>query len=389
MTHGSRTAGRWRPRRAAALLGLLFCAPALGQGSGAETGSVVERFARSVEELSARAQRAIEKAEAEARARPVARGISVLTGFTEGNVPVWTPLKEGVQTPERVVVLIHGLDEPGGIWDDLAGALRDAREDDMGVARFDYPNDGPIAASADMLAASLRDLRERGTTHADLVCHSMGGLVARDVLSRAGAYACEGRGHSDLPDVDRLVMVGTPNAGSPWAKLRALAEIREQVARFLDDPNHDANGLLGFLNDGLGEAGDDLLPGSAFLTDLNAHAPPKGVRVTVIVGRAAPVQSDDLKWIAESWLVRQLLGRDEAAKIAAGIAELSSELGDGVVPVSSAEWAGAADTVYLDANHRSMLRTIDLVRGARSLVGAKNRVPPAIPVILDRLRHEP
>ena len=36
-----------------ALVGLLFCAPAMGQAAGESSPSVVERFARSVEELDA------------------------------------------------------------------------------------------------------------------------------------------------------------------------------------------------------------------------------------------------------------------------------------------------------------------------------------------------
>ncbi len=380
---------RWRPRRAAALVGLLFCAPALGQQSAERSESraptVVERFARSVEELSARAQRAAADFEAQTTAPERPRGVALLSGLKpENGDALWTPLKDGEETPECLVLLVHGLDEPGPIWDDLAPALVEANGE-FGVARFDYPNDQPVAASTNLLISALRDLRARGTARVDLVCHSMGGLMARDALTRAGVYGGAGCGHEDLPDVCRLIMVGTPNAGSPWSKLRALGEIREQIARFLDDPDHDARGLLGYLNDGLGEAGDDLLPGSAFLTDLNARPMPEGVAVTVIAGRLAPVRNEDLEWIAGSWLVRQLLGSDDAAALAASIRVLSSQLGDGVVPVSSAVLPGVADTVYVEANHRSMLRTVDVVKTARTLVGAECAPPPAIGVIVERL----
>ncbi len=385
---------RWGPRRVVALMGLLFCAPSLGQQSGnkpgGDEGSVVERIAQSVEDLAERAERAAEELEAQARDAAASRGVSLFTG--EADEP-WRALGETERVPARTVLLVHGLDEPGPIWDDLAPVLAArGREAGFAVARFDYPNDQPINVSTDLLVGALRDLRSRGATRVDLVCHSMGGLMARDALTRDGddGYAGLARGHERLPDVHRLILVGAPNAGSPWAKLRALGEIREQIARFLDDPDHDARGLLGYLNDGLGEAGDDLLPGSEFLTDLNARPAPTGVEVTVIAGRLAPVTNKDLKWIAESVVVRQLLGREDAVAIAAGITDLSSQVGDGVVPVSSARLAGVADTVYVEANHRSMLRTVDVLKRARAMVGVESSEPPAIAVIVDRLtRPEP
>lgn len=380
-------AARWRPRRAGALLALLFCAPALGQpgdeGSSRGAGAL-ERVVKSVEDVSARARRAVDAWLDVKRPAPPPVGVFV-AGQRDGRV-AWTPIAVGERPGSRVVLLVHGLDEPGGIWDDLAAALL---EDPVlagrcALAQFQYPNDQRIASSADLLAGALRDLKARGVERVDLVCHSMGGLLARDVLTRPGYYDGNARGGGGLPAVERLILIGTPNAGSPWAKLRALAEIREQVARFLDAPDHDARRLLGYLSDGLGEAGDDLLPGSPFLAELNGRPAPTGVVITVIVGRLAPVRSDDLAWLSESWLVRQLLGGEDAAAVSAGIAELSSELGDGVVPVSSALLPGVSDVVSLEANHRSMLKRVTLVCRPPGAVAPAHR-PPAIGVILDRL----
>lgn len=387
------TERRWRPRRAAALLGLLFVAPSLGQPAPEKPqsgGGVGDKVVRSVEELATRAERAAADAGAwidRQQSGPRPSGVWFLLDNVDPAAPAeWTQLHAAEPAPERAVLLIHGLDEPGGIFDDLSRAIHDRRRaTPYALARFDYPNDQRIASSSDLLASSLRAMRARGVRRVDLVCHSMGGLVARDVLTREGMYAGRARGHTDLPDVERLILVGTPNKGSPWAKLRALAEVREQVARFLDDPDHDAGGLLGFMKDGMGEAGDDLLPGSAFLVDLNARPMTQSPITTVIVGRLAPVRNDDLKWLSESWLLRQLLGAEDAAAVAQGLTELSAELGDGVVPESSAALPGAADTVYFEANHRGLLKTLDLVRQARSAVGADAVAPPAIAVILDRL----
>lgn len=375
---------RWGPRRAVALLGLLLCAPTLGQPADTRgPQSVVEQARRSVDEAADRARRAVERYTAASATTRTREGISVFTPDAPG---AWTPLAPGAPTPDRIVLLIHGLDEPGSIWDDLAPALRAGdRPDAYAVARFDYPNDQSAAMSAPLLSAALRELARTGTTRVDLVCHSMGGLIARDVLTRAPDYAGDARAHAELPAVERLIMVGTPHTGSPWAKLRAIGEIREQIARFWNDPKHDARGLLGYLNDGLGEAGDDLLPGSPYIKGLNSRPLPTGVATTIIAGRLAPVQDDDLKWLSESYIVRWLLGAEDAAAMGQGIKDLSTQLGDGVVPATSAVLPGVEDTVFVEANHRSMLKSIRFIHTARELAGAETHAPPAIPIILERL----
>ena len=105
------------------------------------------------------------------------------------------------------MVLVHGLDEPGGIWDQLAPALY---QDGHTVLRFDYRNDQAIVRSGDALGDSLRALRRDGISDLDLVCHSMGGLVARELLSRDEYREIGLR-------VRTMVTLGTPHHGSPWA----------------------------------------------------------------------------------------------------------------------------------------------------------------------------
>ena len=53
------------------------------------------------------------------------------------------------------VVLIHGLDEPGDIWDDLVPALHTAGFD---VWEFRYPNDQGVDRSAEYLAKHWQTL---------------------------------------------------------------------------------------------------------------------------------------------------------------------------------------------------------------------------------------
>ena len=312
----------------------------------------------------------------------------------------WRSLEGADALPARIVLLIHGLDEPGDIFHTLTPRLIEAGHRPV---YFEYPNDQGATLSADELAEALRTLCDRGVERIDIVAHSMGGLIARDVLTREDLYAgaAPPQQPEGLPRVERLIMLGTPNQGSPWARLRVLSELREQVMRFADAPRSDR--LLAFLDDGLGEAGRDLLPGSEYLTELNSRPLPQ-IPMTVVVGRVAPAApgaaggaADEVARVAAEGL-RRLLGpgrrADDAADAASAAAAefrralelVEQSVGDGVVPAESALLEGVDDVVYVEANHRGMIRTIRIEQAARGAVGlAQDAEPPAVPVVLERL----
>jgi pimeloyl-ACP methyl ester carboxylesterase len=312
-------------------------------------------------------------------------------------LPRWRPLAEGDELPGRIVLLVHGLDEPGDIWNTLAPRLVDAGHTPVS---FEYPNDQGARDSADELAAAMRALAARDVQRVDIVAHSMGGLIARDVLTREDLYAGAAGPREGLPRVGRLIMLGAPNAGSPWARLRILSELREQVMRFANAPKADR--ALAFLDDGLGEAGRDLLPGSDYLEDLNGRPLPQ-VPITLVIGRIAPgaagrvgAGADDLARAAAEGL-QLLLGADERARGAAAAAAdelrralelVEQTVGDGVVPAGSALLAGVDDVVYVEANHRGMVHTVRIEQAARGALGLQRvEEPPAIPVVLERLER--
>ena len=55
---------------------------------------------------------------------------------------------------------------------------------------------------------------------------------------------------------------------------------------------------------------------------------------------------------------------------------LSDGVGDGVVSIESARLAGVDDFVTVEGNHLSMIRNV---------TASSTRLPPAIPIVLDRL----
>lgn len=273
--------------------------------------------------------------------------------------------------PERIVLLIHGLDEPGTIFDDLERALLAAGHR---FQSFEYPNDQPIAPSADLLRESLVHLRAQGVERIDIVAHSMGGLVARDALTRPGVD------RSHWPDIERLIMVGPPNQGSPLAPLQPISELREAIVRWASAFG-DPQVVDSIASDGDGEAAIDLAPGSPFLTDLNGRPLPEGVAITIIAGQAAPV---DAAAFADA--TARLLGEAQGDRVRDAAASLVNSVGDGVVPLDAARLEGVADFVIVGANHRAMLKRLAL---ERELMGEDGYTPPAIPIILERLRRAP
>ncbi len=292
----------------------------------------------------------------------------------------WAP-ESHTKLPERLVILIHGLDEPGGIWDEAAPAVIAAGHS---VARFDYPNDQSIAKSADELAGLLRQLKKLGVGRADLVCHSMGGLIARDALTRPAHYNGDGAGGHDLPAVERLILIGTPNRGSAFAPLQRVSEMREQFVRWIDSGGADADAASAFLRDGRGEAAADLEVGSAFLKDLNARPNPKGVRISVIAGRIGDNGIASAMDLLDSAIVKELIDADRIAWFKSSANLLHQELGDGVVSVDSACLHGVDDVVILNANHRTLLRRVT-VPGVN--LELESTTPPAIDEIVNRLQR--
>lgn len=104
--------------------------------------------------------------------------------------------------PPEAVILLHGLARSARPMEKLARAARDA-----GYVPFNrgYPSTtATVRALVDAhLAPLVREALAAGAPRVHFIGHSMGGILIRQYLA---AY--------ELPQVGRVVMIGTPNRGS-------------------------------------------------------------------------------------------------------------------------------------------------------------------------------
>jgi pimeloyl-ACP methyl ester carboxylesterase len=268
------------------------------------------------------------------------------------------------------VVLVHGLDDPGDLWEDLAPALAAAGRN---VCAFTYPNDQAIRESASFFAREFRTLRERGAGEVVLVVHSMGGLVSREMLTSPALGYREQVERGELPQVRHLIMVATPNHGSSLAHCRILAEMREQWTRFVSGRGH----LLGMLADGAGEAQADLLPGSPFLKELNARPDPPGVGMTVIAGVVSPLSLAFVEESVSAWKKETPQATHALLdELGDGLKAVVAGVGDGAVALASTRLEGVDDHVTVEADHLSIVH---------NYLPGMTRTPPAIPLVVQRV----
>lgn len=276
-----------------------------------------------------------------------------LIGFQRGNSTAALPH----------VILIHGLDEPGGIWDETLMAMNEAG---IEAWEFRYPNDQAIDRSTDLLAKYWNTLQEGEPVI--LIGHSMGGLIIRDFITR-WLYSEDGR-RINGPDVLGVIQVGPPNQGSAWARFRAWLEVREWLSHI---PDGQLSPFVGF-RQGTGAAKIDLRPNSQFLNDLNARRWPEQVKIQIIGGKLSEPTYAMLEDIDQ--IALELNIPDVRESMEPWWDEIGDDLGDGVVPLSSLPFDGAPEPLLFPASHRGLLISMPLV----------DTPPPAIAPMIETIR---
>jgi pimeloyl-ACP methyl ester carboxylesterase len=243
-----------------------------------------------------------------------------------------------------VVILLHGFNSTP---QQNAALMVPIREAGFPCGTFAYPNDYIIRNSAQLLSSELHRFRlQHPRRTVILVCHSLGGLVARECVENA-LY--------DPGNVQRLIMIAPPTHGTIIAHFAVGTDLWEHwLARKNGWP---LERMRDSIVDGLGEAADELCPCSEFLNELNARPLNPHVSYTILLGTGARFSESQVDWIRES--VCDQLGNlpggkgsaEELDALLADIDELVQGKGDGVVAVKRGRLVGVADTLVMPFGH--------------------------------------
>lgn len=115
--------------------------------------------------------------------------------------------KEGLARPGVPIVFVHGYMQNRVGFIGLARTL--ARHGLGPMFGFNYPWFVPIASNAERLERFVaRVCKETGSAAVDLVCHSMGGLVAMEMM--------RDEAKREQLKVRRCVTIASPHAGVMW-----------------------------------------------------------------------------------------------------------------------------------------------------------------------------
>jgi pimeloyl-ACP methyl ester carboxylesterase len=147
------------------------------------------------------------------------RRVEVLTGFGGAY--------RDITVLPKPVVLVHGWNSDATTWGAMKSMLHGVNPDWTGYAVGDDSSWGPamdtdpvdgltIQQNASREAQYIEGLRkDTGAQHVDLVVHSMGGLISRYYID--SLMTGVPKPPDDRPLVSHLIMLGTPNMGSPCA----------------------------------------------------------------------------------------------------------------------------------------------------------------------------
>jgi triacylglycerol esterase/lipase EstA (alpha/beta hydrolase family) len=128
-------------------------------------------------------------------------------------------IRDPAPAPARLpVILVHGVLVNDGVWFTMRRYL--ARHDVGAVYTINYgPTYDDIEHFAEQLGAKIESVcAATGAARVLLLCHSMGGLVARAYVRQRGPAR-----------IERIVTIGTPHHGSMFATLllgRCIVQMR-------------------------------------------------------------------------------------------------------------------------------------------------------------------
>lgn len=253
--------------------------------------------------------------------------------------------------PRRpTVCLVHGLNSSSGGFVHMITPLEEAG---YGLVVYDYPYNRNLTETSAQFGRDWQAFRRSVGENRPwaIVAHSMGALVARSYVEDP---------KSPLSEFSSLILIAPVNQGSSLAKAQTFLQLLNGVQAIQNKKTTEALAQLG---DGLGEAAEDLTPGSRFLTALNRRPRRDGVPYHIVAGDAGIVSPEARRTVEQRINAlrkeRGLLGgltRLATADLATRLDEVSDGFGDGCVSVASSRLTGVADHVVIHANHAELIR---------------------------------
>ncbi|MBW4477218.1 MAG: caspase family protein [Tolypothrix brevis GSE-NOS-MK-07-07A] len=229
-------------------------------------------------------------------------------------------IKARVAQAEKIVLYVHGIvgdtasmvPSVNHAFVEVDGNQRSIKELYDVVLTFDYENiKTTIEENAKFLGERLQEIG-LGANHGKqlhIVAHSMGGLVSRWFIEREGGNQI----------VQHLVMLGTPNAGSPWAAIQdwvftALAIGLNQLSTIIW-PTKIVAELLKVLENNDNSL-EQMQPDSPILKQL-AENPDPGVPYTIIAGDRSVMAAANATLQGDNQInpLKQLMGRMFGASV--------------------------------------------------------------------------
>ncbi len=279
--------------------------------------------------------------------RRMATALGILAGGDVLQRHYEMKLPAGLGQAETWVLCIHGVESSPAMFTDFRAFVQQQPEP-IKTGTYGYANDEAIDRVSRDLSQRLRaQKRAFPRRQILLVAHSMGGLVARHMLENPDL---------DPGNVTTLVMLGTPNQGSKLSRLRSGLDL----LNFFDAHSNNAR-ILAPMLDGLGEAGSDMVPGSPFLTALNARPRNPKVKYHLILGDRGYLSQEQLDALRQRSLkhIRRFRRHEIYEKKAdgwfEGLDEVVHDKGDGAVSITRGRLSGVRHIV-VPLNHTGLLQ---------------------------------
>jgi pimeloyl-ACP methyl ester carboxylesterase len=251
--------------------------------------------------------------------------------ITVGSQPVQVTL---IRPP---IFLIHGIWSKPAAWNYFTALTTDPRFSPL-LEAANYAGSNGLSVSFNeyfvfsqmtQWIAQFAIQNEVAATQADIVAHSMGGLIARDMVRDPRFYSS---GNYGSGTIHKLITIDTPHNGSDFAPLLVFSKPLGECPLAFSLGGHTVAGGV-----------EDLIPNSALLNSLNSG--PATIISHAIVGEASSTQESTSEALINDpdslvpWLCHNLLGN--------GFESIFSGSSDLIVSASSQQFGFISSAVSL------------------------------------------